>query len=142
MQILNSLMALGLAAVAAASGANAADLTVEVAGIRKADGNIMIAVYDTPEKFLTPGGFLVGTRMPADAAGVIHTFTGLEPGEYAVSVFHDVDANGKLDSNFMGIPKEPVGISRDARGSFGPPKFRDAAFKLTAEGSRQKVYLD
>ncbi len=52
-------------------------------------------------------------------------------GEYAVAVFADMNGNGKLDKNFIGIPNEPVGLSRDAKGSFGPPKFSDAVFKLS-----------
>jgi uncharacterized protein (DUF2141 family) len=45
-----------------------------------------------------------------------------------VSVFHDENSNGKIDRNFMGIPKEGVGASNDAEGRFGPPKFDDARF--------------
>jgi uncharacterized protein (DUF2141 family) len=51
-------------------------------------------------------------------------------GEYAVAVFADMNGNGKLDSNFIGMPKEPVAVSRDAKGRFGPPKFADAAFQV------------
>lgn len=43
---------------------------------------------------------------------------------------HDENGNGKLDSNWLGIPSEPVGASNDARGQFGPPSFEDAAFEL------------
>ena len=135
-------IALASAATALMDRANAADLTVEVTSIRKAEGNIMIAVYDQADKFLSSDGLKMGIKLPASTDGVSHTFTGLEAGTYAVSVFHDPDADGELDSNFMGIPQEPVGMSRDARGSFGPPKFKDAAFTLPAEGSKQKIYLN
>jgi len=47
---------------------------------------------------------------------------------YAVSVFHDENYNGKLDTNLLGIPREGVGASNDARGNFRPPKFGAAAF--------------
>jgi uncharacterized protein (DUF2141 family) len=55
-------------------------------------------------------------------------FSGIVPGTYAVSVFHDENSNGKLDRNFLGIPREGVGASNDARGHMGPPKFDAAAF--------------
>jgi uncharacterized protein (DUF2141 family) len=35
-----------------------------------------------------------------------------------------------MDTNLLGIPKEGVGASNDARGHFGPPKYEDAKFKL------------
>jgi uncharacterized protein (DUF2141 family) len=42
-------------------------------------------------------------------------FPGVAPNTYAVSVFHDENSNGKLDTNFMGIPREGVGASNGAR---------------------------
>lgn len=59
-------------------------------------------------------------------------FTGLAEGTYAVKAFHDVNDNGKLDTNWMGIPKEPYGFSNDAMGSFGPPSFQQAGFPIGA----------
>ena len=59
------------------------------------------------------------------------------PGDYAVSVFHDENSNGKLDRNFMGMPKEGVGKSNDAAGHFGPPKYDDARFSY--KGGQQCV---
>lgn len=55
-------------------------------------------------------------------------FSGIQPGTYAISVFHDENSNGRLDTNFLGIPREGVGASNNARGHFGPPKFHDASF--------------
>jgi uncharacterized protein (DUF2141 family) len=54
------------------------------------------------------------------------------PGEYAVSVVYDEDSNGKMNTGFLGIPTEPVGMSNNAKGRFGPPKYKDAAFQMTA----------
>ncbi|WP_262692351.1 DUF2141 domain-containing protein [Kordiimonas aestuarii] len=137
-----SLMALSLAGIMlGAVPAGAADLTVKIGNIREAKGNILIAVYDTPENFLRPGGMTAGMKLQAATEGVSHTFAGLEAGTYAVSVFHDVNGDGKLESNYMGVPQEPVGMSRDARGSFGPPAFTDAAFTLPQGGSVQKIDL-
>jgi uncharacterized protein (DUF2141 family) len=54
------------------------------------------------------------------------------PGRYAVTVVQDVNSNGKMDTNFLGIPTEPVGLSRNPPApSFGPPKFEDAAFNYS-----------
>lgn len=58
-------------------------------------------------------------------------FSGVASGTYAVAVFHDENSNGKLDTNFLGIPREGVGASNDAQGHFGPPKFDAAAFRFS-----------
>ncbi len=41
---------------------------------------------------------------------------------YVISMYQDINGNGKLDSNFLGIPREPFGFSnyngKSAPGSF------------------------
>lgn len=51
-------------------------------------------------------------------------------GTYGVKLFHDVNGNGRMDTNAMGIPREPYGFSNNARGRFGPAKFEDASFTV------------
>ncbi|MEO8590991.1 MAG: DUF2141 domain-containing protein [Flavobacteriales bacterium] len=59
---------------------------------------------------------------------VVITRTDLTVGRYAIKAFHDVNDNGKLDTNWIGIPSEPYGFSNDAMGTFGPPSFEQAGF--------------
>lgn len=66
---------------------------------------------------------------------------GLPEGAYAVSLYHDENGNGRLDTNEMRIPIEPWGFSNDAIGLFGPASFEDARFTLPAEGARIVVQL-
>lgn len=40
-------------------------------------------------------------------------FTDLPLGQYAVQLFQDINANGRLDNSRNGIPKEPVGFSNN-----------------------------
>ncbi len=54
----------------------------------------------------------------------------------AVAVFQDLDGNGSLSKNSFGIPSEPYGFSNNARGSFGPPAFSQATFKLQQDKQR------
>jgi len=68
-------------------------------------------------------------------------FSGIAPGTYAVSAFHDENSNGKLDINFMGIPREGVAASNDARGRLGPPKFNDAAFQVSGDQVNLKITI-
>ena len=56
-------------------------------------------------------------------------FADLKFGEYAISVFHDIKMNGKVDTNFMGIPKDGVGVSYPFGFSkMGKPDYNDAKF--------------
>ncbi len=55
--------------------------------------------------------------------------------------FHDVDSDGRLDTLPIGLPTEPYGFSNNARGTFGPPAWRQATFGLTTGGARQVIRL-
>ena len=69
-------------------------------------------------------------------------FEGLKPGVFAVMAFHDLNDNGKLDTNWMGIPREGVVASNNAKGSMGPPSFKDASFKVDAKNAfKQRLKL-
>ena len=54
----------------------------------------------------------------------------LAPGKYAISIIHDENNNDKLDTNFIGIPKEGFGFSNNPRIMFGPPSFEKASFEI------------
>jgi uncharacterized protein (DUF2141 family) len=73
--------------------------------------------------------------------GVIVAEIELEPGNYAVSVHHDDNDNDKMDTNFIGIPKEPIGLSNGAVAKFGPPKYKDAVFTVGENVTEMPVKL-
>lgn len=69
------------------------------------------------------------------------SFPGVAPGTYAISVIHDENGNGKLDTNFVGIPKEGVGASNNPQARFGPPDYDDAKFQVGADAVTKRVAL-
>jgi len=110
----------------------AEDLTVEVQHVFPNAGPVMVAVYDKAEDFPAPQKGLAGQAVEAQGESAEAIFHGLAPGRYAVAVYQDLNRNGKLDKNFLGLPTEPYGFSKDARGSFGPPSFDAAAVDIPA----------
>ena len=66
-------------------------------------------------------------------------FDGLAPGVFAVGMIHDENDNRKLDTNWMGIPTEGYGVSRDAIRKFTTPRFKDAAFSYG--GGTVRIYI-
>jgi uncharacterized protein (DUF2141 family) len=58
------------------------------------------------------------------------TFEDLPFGDYVVKVYHDANNNNKMDTNFLGAPKEAYGFSNNVRGIFGPPDYEDVKFSL------------
>ncbi|MEM6841505.1 MAG: DUF2141 domain-containing protein [Bacteroidota bacterium] len=68
-----------------------------------------------------------------------HIFQDTPWGEYAVAVMHDENGNGEVEKNFLGIPKEKVGVSNV---SSGIPTFKRAVFSLSAEQPKAKMVIE
>jgi uncharacterized protein (DUF2141 family) len=114
----------------------AANLIVIVGNVQQDSGEVMAGLFfDHPADF--PKSITKGMSTPAkerDAQGRLRiTFSDLAPGNYAATVYHDINSDGKLTTNLMRIPSEPYGFSNNARGAFGPPSFKDAAFAIGEE---------
>ena len=124
-----------LSALIVPAAALAGDLTIEVSGITPDRGRIYVAVYDHADSFPISGRQLVGQVLDPAALHLTARFKDLPPGQYAAVAFQDFNGNGKLDKNFLGIPKEPYGFSNGARGSAGPPKFSAAAVTLSPDAA-------
>ena len=109
-----------------AGAATAATVEVRVAGVT-AKGKVSVAVCDKA-RFLKQCAH--SASAPAQAGETTVLVRGVPPGTWAVVAYQDENTNGELDTNLLGIPKEPYGFSRDARSKFGPPGFDDAAIEV------------
>jgi len=116
---------------------------VDVVGLRNDKGKVFCALYASADGFPKDGQKAIrrDTSSISDKKASCE-FSGVEPGTYAISVFHDENSNGKLDTNFMGIPREGVGASNDARGHMGPPKFDAAKFELARGRLNLKITIN
>ena len=105
---------------------------VEIVGLRNEHGQVLCALYSSAEGFPKRSDKAVGHAKSAITKGhALCEFRGFAAGTYAVSTFHDENSDGKLDTNFLGIPREGVGASNNAKGHLGPPKFDAAAFHFS-----------
>lgn len=127
------------AALLLSGAAHGADLRVDVDGIKSADGRIMVAVFNVADTFLKRP--FKSSAAAADVNGSSVVIKDLPAGEYAVSLFQDVNGNGKLDMNTTGVPTEPYGFSNNASATMGPPSFEQARFSQVSEGATIRVTL-
>lgn len=115
---------------------------VEVVGMRNDKGQISCSLYSSADGFPKKGEKAVAHSVaPISERVAVCEFPGIPLGPYAVSVFHDENSNGKLDTNLLGIPREGVGASNDARGHMGPPKFDAAAFQFAGGRLSLKITI-
>ncbi len=110
-----------------------ANVTLQVKGIEEAKGIMAIALFDSEENYKGKDTYLKAEEVKVTGKDFTYVFTDINPGTYAVKVYHDLDKNGKLNTNWVGMPKEPFGFSNDAKGKMGPPSFEDAAFEVKGD---------
>lgn len=130
-----------LAPVAMASE-HSSVVKLTVSNIQSQVGKLYISVYDSKDTFLgDTKAFeqVVGLEQMKD--GALEVQLSLPYGAYAISVHHDSNANGKMDTNFIGIPKEPVGLSNGHVPRFGPPKFSKAQIEISEPQFEEAIAL-
>lgn len=103
---------------------------VVVTNVKDTTGMIHVALFSNQNSFLKKP--MAGKSVKAVAGQVVVVFERVPAGEYAASMIHDANKNGKLDTNFFGVPKEGFGFSNDAMGTLGPPSFEKAKFTIRA----------
>ena len=129
--------------IAAAASASAVTLTVVVEGAQGRQGAVRAAMFRDAAGWLKPDLAIRADIAALDSVSgtsVIFVYPDLPAGRYALSVFHDANNDGKLSANPAGIPIEPYGFSRDAKGRFGAPSFDDAAIDVQAD-QRVTIHL-
>jgi len=127
-----------------ASDPAAATLVVHVTGLRDHKGQLRIGLWNraqgwTQEKYGVTGQNVA--LRAAHGASVDVRFVGLAPGDYAVGAFQDRNLNFRLDKTWIGIPKEPWGVSNNARPRLRAPSYEEARFRISAPQTRITVAL-
>ena len=90
----------------------------------------MVALYREEGSFLKLHGVFRNAKVPAEKGVTRVVLEDLPEGEYALAIFHDKNGNEQLDTNWLGIPKEPLGFSRARMKTFGPPGFWECTIAL------------
>ena len=110
--------------------AQTAPLTVNISSVKSDKGKMMFALFHKADGF--PGthqkAFQLKETKTVKGTTTV-TFENLPAGTYALAVFHDENNDGKLNTNVVGIPREPYGFSNNARSAFSAPSFKDASFR-------------
>lgn len=131
-----ALFALASSGDATAQTSGKAQLVVKANGFKGTKGRAIFAVFNTKDSWLKLEKSVKVQKLKIDGGTVTATFADLPAGNYAVSVIHDENSNGKLDMHWLPVPgpDEGAGVSNDASATIGPPSYGDALFKLNEGG--------
>lgn len=107
-------------------------LILEIDNIRHTSGQVMQIAIDKKSNFLKDGTPFRYTMVEVKNNKLSETFI-LPAGEYAVSIYHDINGNGKMDKNIFGAPSEPYGFSKNYKPTFRAPKFDEVKINLNTD---------
>ena len=124
-----------------AEGAAGGRVTIRVDGIQQLQGQAVFVLMDSAASHTGDGPVYSKTIQPIDNSYSIAEFE-LPAGEYSAVVYHDINANGKLDRWFYGKPKEPYGFSNNARNAFGIPGFEESRFVVGSKNTQLRITLE
>ena len=109
------------------------NIHLRVEGVEATEGEILVAIYNEGDAFLKTEGAYRSQSARAVQGTTDLILEDLPEGDYALAIFHDRNSNQKMDKNWMGIPKEPLGFSNAKLKTFGPPSFDDCRIHLTQD---------
>ncbi|MFK7949507.1 MAG: DUF2141 domain-containing protein [Saprospiraceae bacterium] len=107
-------------------------ITLTVNKIETPKGYVVISLYrNNPKDFPDESAIYKKIKVKASGKSVKYTFKNLPKGDYAIIAFHDKNADGDCNTNFVGIPTEGYGFSRNVRPKLSVPSFNDVKFSVT-----------
>ncbi|MEZ5195942.1 MAG: DUF2141 domain-containing protein [Bacteroidales bacterium] len=108
---------------------NSLEISIEITGINNQQGNVGIALFRGEDGF--PMGIeraKTTSFVAIQDSALIYSIKDISVGEYAICVFHDEDLNREINTNFIGMPKEGVGVSNNPKPRMGAPRYVDCKF--------------
>jgi len=118
-----------------AQEAESGSITVTITGLRSANGEILVSLYDKAEGFPRDRSAIIRTAalVPDDSMQVTAIFEALPYGDYAIAVLHDEDLSAGMTFGKLHLPKEGYCFSNNVKVRFKAPKFEKAKFALDRE---------
>lgn len=117
---------------------------VKILDIRNSTGAVACALFEAPEGF--PTEFLHSATnvmiIKVRDTQARCDFLDISPGTYALAVIHDENMDGKLGTNWLGVPREGYGFSNDAKASMGAPSFEAASFPYDGQNLDLTIRLN
>ena len=124
------------------SAASASTLTAEISGLRNRNGQLCFSVFSNSQGFPTSGDNAVQNKcVKITNAPMRVTFKSLSPGNYAIAVLHDENNDRQANRNFLGLPTEGFGFSRNPAIGVSAPKFSDTAVSVAGENTTTQIQL-
>ncbi len=117
-------------------------LTLKITALRSQEGVVCVALFPSAEGFPDNADkATIAECFPISEIPLSITFEDIQYGCYAVTVFHDENADGELNRGAFGIPQEGLGFSGNPRLWKGPPEFQQADFEFAPSHTAVEIEM-
>lgn len=118
------------------------DQKILVTNIKSKNGRLLIGWYNSEKSYNEKNNPLYKKIVDVGKQSEVSVvFENVPPGKYAVSMFLDENGNNKMDTNFMGIPKEQYGFSNNVLPATRAANFKEASFEITQKPTEISIRL-
>jgi uncharacterized protein (DUF2141 family) len=118
-------------------------LIVDVENIEKDEGIIWVGLYDSEQNFLIKeNATLVEGVLVEQTNRMTFQLDDLPLGTYAMALVHDINHNGEMDTNFLGIPTEPYAFSNKPKSKWRLPRYHEVKFDFIKPNQVLTVTLE
>ena len=122
-------------------GQSPVNFTLHVKNFAHQEGLLRVSLFNSEGAYLKESFKDVHEEI-ANLEALSVTFEGIPSGAYAISIYHDENGNGELDTNFMGIPTEDYAFSNNAPSRFGPASYSDARIEISNTNNTHTIKLN
>jgi uncharacterized protein (DUF2141 family) len=126
-------------------------LIVHFNGLKNSDGKLLAFVHDNAGSYYSDSNTNESnfnafrfSQVTPSVPNTTVVFEGIPAGRYAVNGYHDEDDDGALDRMifpFLGMPKEPYGISNNVWAGFSKASFQDALIDVAPPSTEITIKL-
>ncbi|MAQ70252.1 MAG: hypothetical protein CMD23_04070 [Flavobacteriales bacterium] len=106
------------------------NIQLEVSGLNNTNGQLAIAIFDNADSFEDENNTYKDSTVIITDNAMIVLIENVNPGTYAISIFHDENENEELDVNWLGMPIEGFGFSNNPSIGFSAPQYEDCNFTI------------
>ena len=105
-------------------------ISISISNLRNDKGHVLVSLFREGEGFPDQPGkaFRKEKLIINNKKAVIH-LAAIPTGNYAIAILHDENNDTKMNTNWLGLPKEGYGFSNNVMGKLGPPVYSRASFK-------------
>ena len=116
-------------------------LTIIVDRLRSPDAPIIMGLYNAENKFPDPKDQIREYHFKPKNGKLVAHISDIQYGEFALAIYQDVNSNGKIDKNMVGVPTEPYAFSNNIKPVMKAPSFKDCKFEYNKKSNTINISL-